>query len=89
MATTTLDRLLPADEFNPITLNGEPVVTWRMTHLIEIDGWLFESEYSASGDCRCRRCLLHEDFGGCIVAEAQWGLVLWLSAPLSTEKCRF
>lgn len=89
MATTTLERVLPADEFSPITLNGEPVVTWRTVTLIEIGERLYESEYAASEDCSCRRCMLHDDFGGCIVADRQWGLVLWLSAPLSTGKCRF
>lgn len=73
------DLLLPADEFAPITLNGEPVVTWRMTHLIEIDERLFEQEYAASEDCTCRRCMLHDDFGGCIVADAMFGLVEFLA----------
>lgn len=76
---TTLS-LLPADEFSPITLNGEPVVTWRMTHLIEIDNRLYESESAASDECSCRRCLLHDDFGGCIVAEAMWDLVEFMLA---------
>lgn len=70
----------PTTTFAPITLNGEAVVTWRMTHMVELDGWLFEQEFAASEDCTCRRCMLHEDFGGCIVAEALWCCVVWMSA---------
>lgn len=76
-------NLLPIEEWDPITLDGEPVVTWRMTHMVEIGGRLYEQEFAGSDDCSCRRCSLHEDFGGCIVDEALWGLVLWMSDPTS------
>lgn len=75
----TTDLLLPADEFAPITLNGQPVVTWRMLHMIEVGEHLYEQEYAASADCTCRRCMLHDDFGGCLVADAGWGLVEFLA----------
>jgi hypothetical protein len=65
-------------EFAPITLNGEPVVTRRTIHLLAIDGWLYEQEFAASEDCGCRRCSLHDDFGGCLVAEAQWAMIEWM-----------
>lgn len=69
-------------EFAPITLNGEPVVTWHMTHLIAVNERLYEQEYAASAECSCRRCLLHEDFGGCLVADAMYGLVEFMINPL-------
>lgn len=61
--------------FAPITLNGEPIATWRTMTEVVIDGRLYFVEASASEDCGCRRCCLHDDFGGCLVAEALWGLV--------------
>ena len=67
--TTTADA--------PILLNGEPfAVTHRTLHLIEVGGWLYAVEEIESPDCDCRRCSLHEDFGGCIPAAAMWGLML-------------
>lgn len=62
-------------DFAPITFNGEPIITFRMLHHVEISGRLYAQEYAASEDCDCRRCLLHEDFGGCIVADALWEFV--------------
>lgn len=71
-----------------IFLNGEPIVTVRTVHMLNLGGWLYGQEEAASEDCDCRRCRLHEDFGGCIVAEAMWGLVLWMSDPVSTFSLR-
>lgn len=65
-------------DFAPITLNGEPVVTWRMMHNVEIDGRLYFQEDAASEDCSCRRCMLHDDFGGCIVEETMWCFIMWM-----------
>lgn len=70
MTTTT--------DFAPITLNGEPVLTWRMMHNVQIGDSLFYQEDAAFEDCECRRCMYHDDFGGCIVAEALWGCVMAL-----------
>ena len=67
-----------APEFAPLTLNGEAIATWRTATEVVIDGRLYFAEFAASDDCSCRRCTLHEDFGGCIVADAQWGLVQFL-----------
>lgn len=71
MTTTT--------DFAPITVNGEAVATWRTATEIVLDGRLFFVEFAASDDCSCRRCTLHEDFGGCIVAEALWHCVEWMA----------
>lgn len=71
--------MITTTDFAPITLNGEPVATWRtMTELL-IDGRFYFSEAAGSEDCSCRRCALHEDFGGCLVEKAQWSLVEFLS----------
>jgi len=64
-------------EFAPVTLNGEPVRTLATgtTTYIKMGVYLYVAEEVASDDCWCSRCSLHEDFGGCIPAEAMWGLV--------------
>lgn len=75
METITLD------EFAPITLNGEPLPTWKTRQhvYVEVGERLYAVEDVESRDCLCRRCLLHDDFGGCIPAEAMWGLVILLA----------
>lgn len=70
---------MSATDFAPITLNGEPVATWRTATLIEVGGRLYEPEFVAGQNCGCRRCVLHDDFGGCIPAEAMWGLVEFMA----------
>lgn len=66
-------------DFAPITLNGEAVATWRTATEIVLNGRLYFVEFSASDECSCRRCMLHDDFGGCIVDAALWGLVTFLA----------
>lgn len=66
---------LTATDFAPITLNGESIPTFRMIHMLQIGDHFYEQEFAASEDCWCRRCSLHDDFGGCIPAEAMWQLV--------------
>lgn len=75
--TTTTDT-----EFAPLLLNGEPIIT--TVHMIEVGERLFIQEDAASPDCICRRCMLHEDFGGCIPDAAMFGMVLWMSDPITT-----
>lgn len=67
-----------------LTFNGEPIITIQMMHNIELDGRLYFQEDAGSEDCSCRRCSLHDDFGGCVVEEAMWGLVLWMIDPVGT-----
>lgn len=64
-------------DFAPITLNGEPVITWAND--VQIDGRFYAADAAASEDCYCRRCLLHEDFGGCIVGWVLWELCCLLA----------
>lgn len=72
-------------EFAPVTLNGEPirtpaVVAAESTTLIEVGGRLYVAEQVASEWCWCRRCAEYkQDFGGCIPAEAMWGLVEFMA----------
>lgn len=68
-----------------LTFNGEPIITHRTVHMIELGDWLYEQEYAASADCSCRRCRLHEDFGGCVVDAALWGLCVLMAGYLNSS----
>lgn len=72
-------------DFAPVLLNGEPIETpatraARTTTYIEVGDHLYVAEDVASEDCWCRRCAPYkQDFGGCIPAEAMWGLVEFMA----------
>lgn len=48
---------------------------YRLLNNVQIGDRLYVQEHAASLDCYCQRCLIHDDFGGCIVAEVMWSLI--------------
>lgn len=70
MTTTT--------DFAPVLLNGEPIETLATQServYVSIDDRLYVAQDVASEFCWCRRCTLHDDFGGCVPFDAMYGLM--------------